>query len=102
MHTLHSPFAATVNEDYLDIDMNVTFTSGQNATGGNNMQCVFIPLIDDTILEGNETFDVLINSTVDDEDIVNITGQIITVTIEEDPNDCTYILIKGYKFNVQL
>ena len=82
--------------------MNVTFTSGQNATG-DNMQCVFIPLIDDTILEGNETFDVLINSTVDDEDVVNITGQIITVTIEEDPNDCMfYMCAKRYKFTVKL
>ena len=80
-------YVAKVNEDYLDIDMNVTFTSGQNATS-DNQQCVFIPLIDDTVLEGNETFDVLINSTAEDEDIVNITGQVITVTIEEDPNDC--------------
>ena len=78
---------ATVYEDYLPIDMNVTFVSGQNSTG-DNQQCVFIPLIDDTTLEGNETFDVLINTTADDEDIVNITAQVITVTIEEDPNDC--------------
>ena len=80
---------ATVNEDYLPIDMNVTFTSGQNSTG-DNQQCVFIPLIDDTTLEGNETFDVLVNTTADDEDIVNITAQVITVTVEEDPNDCKY------------
>ena len=67
--------------------MNVTFVSGQNSTG-DNQQCVFIPLIDDTTLEGNETFDVLINTTADDDDIVNITAQVITVTIEEDSNDC--------------
>ena len=82
-----SSYTATVNEDYLDIDMNVTFTSGQNATG-DNQQCVFIPLVDDTILEGNETFEVLVNATSEDEDIVNITSQVITVTIEEDSSDC--------------
>ena len=85
--------SATVNEDYLDIDMNVTFTSGQNATG-DNMQCVFIPLIDDTVLEGNETFDVLLTTTTDDEGLVNVTAQVITVTIEEDPNDCKRKLTK--------
>ena len=71
--------------------MNVTFTSGQNSSG-DNQQCVFIPLLDDTILEGNETFDVLINTTIEDEDIVNITAQVVTVTIEEDPNDCKLYL----------
>ena len=80
-----------MNEDYFNTDINITFTSGQSATG-DNMQCAFIPLIDDTILEGNETFVVFINSTVEDEDIVNITAQIITVTIEEDPNDCMYAI----------
>ena len=78
---------ATAYEDYLPIDMNVTFVSGQNSTG-DNQQCVFIPLIDDTTLEGNETFNVLINTTADDDDVVNITAQVITVTIEEDSNDC--------------
>lgn len=78
---------ATAYEDYLPIDMNVTFVSGQNSTG-DNQQCVFIPLIDDATLEGNETFNVIINTTADDDDVVNITAQVITVTIEEDPNDC--------------
>ena len=69
----------------------MTFTSGQNATG-ENQQCVFITLIDDDILEGNETFDVVV-TTLDD-DVVNVTDQVITVTLEEDPNDCK--LLCGY------
>ena len=56
---------------------------------------MFIPLIDDTTLEGNETFDVLINTTADDDDIVNITAQVITVTIEEDPNDCKDTILRS-------
>ena len=78
---------ATVNEDYVGIELNITFTSGQNASG-DNQQCFFIPIINDDILECNETFDILLTPIAEDEDIVNITGQIITVTIEEDPNDC--------------
>ena len=77
---------AIVNEDYLKFEMNITFVSGQNSTGDNE-QCFNIILLDDNILEGNETFDILIRPSPEDEDIVNITGGIITVTIEEDPTD---------------
>ena len=81
---------ATVNEDYLDVEVNITFTSGQNASG-DNQQCFFIPILNDDILECNETFDISLTPIAEDEDVVNITGQIITVTIEEDPNDCMLI-----------
>ena len=81
---------ATVNEDYLDVEVNITFTSGQNASG-DNQQCFFIPILNDDILECNETFDIFLTPIAEDEDVVNITGQIITVTIEEDPNDCMLI-----------
>ena len=78
--------AATVNEDYLEFEMNITFVSGQNATG-DNQQCFYVVLLDDNILEYNETFDILIRPSPEDEDIVNITNGIITVTIEEDSTD---------------
>ena len=81
-----------MNEDYLDIELNITFTSGQNASG-DNQQCFFIPILNDAILECNETFDILITPVAGDEDVVNITGQIITVIIEEDPNDCKFIIL---------
>ena len=79
-----------MNEDYLDVEVNITFTSGQNASG-DNQQCFFIPILNDDILECNETFDISLTPIAEDEDVVNITGQIITVTIEEDPNDCMLI-----------
>ena len=79
-------YAATVNEDYLEFEMNITFVSGQNSTG-DNQQCFYIVLLDDNVLEYNETFDILIRPSPEDEDIVNITGGIITVTIDEDPTD---------------
>ena len=78
-----------MNEDYLDVELNITFTSGQNASG-DNQQCFFIPILNDDILECNETFDVLLNPIAEDEDIVNITNRVFTVTIEEDPNDCKF------------
>ena len=78
---------ARVNKDYQAIDINVTFTPGQNSSG-DNQQCVYITIFDDTTLENSEIFDVLITTTSEDEDIVNITGQFVTVTIKEDANDC--------------
>ena len=87
LYVFFLPNPATVNEDYLDIDVIITFTSGQNATD-DNQQCVSIPILDDNVLEGNETFDLLVSPTPEDENVVNITGQVITVTIEEDNSDC--------------
>lgn len=78
--------SATVNSDYLDVEVNVTFTPGQSASG-DNQQCFFIPILNDYIVECNETFDVLISPISVDEDILNITMQVITVTIKEDHND---------------
>ena len=67
--------------------MNITFTSGQNSSG-DNQQCIFITIFDDSTLENSEVFYVLIMTTPVDEDIVNITGQVVTISIKEDANDC--------------
>ena len=79
--------------DYVSFEANVTFTSGQNATG-DNQQCIFIPLLDDDVLEGNQTFSVLITPAPGDEDVVviNSTNEMITVVIQEDPNDSMFQL----------
>lgn len=87
---------AIVNEDYLEFDMNITFISGQNSTGDNE-QCFYVVLLDDNILESNETFDILIRPSPEDEDIVNITSEIITVTIEEDPVDRKHTILQLFK-----
>ena len=67
--------------------MNITFTSGQSATG-DNQQCFSITILNDNVLECNETFDLFISPIPEDEDVVNITRQVLTVFIEEDANDC--------------
>ena len=79
--------------DYVSFESNITFTSGQSATG-DNQQCVFIPLLDDDVLEGNESFAVLITPAPGDEGVVviNSTDEMITVVIQEDPNDSTFQL----------
>ena len=66
--------------------MNVTFISGQNSTG-DNQQCFYVVLLDDDILEYNETFDIIITPTSEDEQIVNVIEEVITVTVEEDHTD---------------
>ena len=76
-----------MNEDYLDVELNITFTSGQNASG-DNQQCFSVVILNDDLLECNETFDILLTPLADDADVVNITERVFTVTIEEDPNDC--------------
>ena len=66
-------------------------TSGQNATG-DNQQCIFISLLDDDVLESNQTFNVLIIAAPGNEDVVIIssTDEMITVIIQEDPNDSKF------------
>lgn len=80
-------FTATVNEDYLDVELNITFTSGQNASS-DNQQCFSVLILNDDLLECDETFDIILTPLADDADVVNVTEPVFTVTIEEDPNDC--------------
>ena len=86
-----SHHAAIVNEDYLDVDINITFAFGPNLTG-NNRECVLVPFLDDSILEGNETFDILITPSAEDEEVLNVTERVITVTIQEDTMDCKAVI----------
>ena len=93
-------FTATVNEDYLDVELNITFTSGQNASG-DNQQCFSVVILNDDLLECNETFDILLTPLADDADVINITEPVFTVTIEEDPNDCMLIITTNvYLYNI--
>ena len=66
--------------------MNITFASGQSATG-DNQQCFSITILNDNVLECSETFDLLISPIPEDEDVVSITRQVLTVIIE-DTTDC--------------
>ena len=53
--------------------------------------CLLISIIDDTVLEGNQSFTVKITS---DDPGVNINCSSAVVTIHEDPTDCEFYLAK--------
>ena len=52
---------------------------------------IFITIFNDSTLENSEMFNIFITTTPEDEDIVNISGQVITVTIKEDADECKYL-----------
>lgn len=68
------------------------FTSGQSAAG-NNLQCIDLIIIDDHVLENNETLIVTLNSTVQDADIVQISPtkrELLLTIIESATVDCMF------------
>ena len=79
-------YAAMNNADYTLESIFVTFTSGQNQSY-NNKKCKTITVLDDSILEYNESFTLSLVATHP-----VITGAInkTTVVIMEDPSDCKF------------
>ena len=65
--------------------MNKTLTFLRGESVGSAARCVNISILDDDVVEANETFDVVLSSS----SLLQITGGTsIPVTIYEDPNDC--------------
>ena len=75
-------------KDYIGGTFTLIFIPGQSASG-NNLICVNLTILNDNLLEYNETFIVTLNSTQQDSNYIRIsTRQNITlVTIIEDPQD---------------
>ena len=75
-------------KDYIGGTFTLIFIPGQSASG-NNLICVNLTILNDYLLEYNETFIVTLNSTQQDSNYIRIsTRQNITlVTIIEDPQD---------------
>eukprot|EP00731_Ephydatia_muelleri_P007059 Em0003g1307a len=70
--TMQTHSISAINgKDYNGGQFILVFTSGQSAAG-NNLQCIDLIIIDDHVLENNETLIVTLNSTVQDADIVQI------------------------------
>ena len=90
------PHPAIYGADYTLESTDLTFTSGQNQSY-NTMQCktITIHVIDDSILEYNESFSLSIVAA--HPAIPGATNE-ITVVIKEDPSDCkfacTYTVIR--------
>ena len=75
-------------KDYIGGQFTLTFASGQSAMG-ENLQCFDLIIINDHILETNETLAVTLNSSRADSDVVRIlsTQWKLIVTIVDDPNE---------------
>jgi len=71
----------------------LTFTSGTRR-GPTSRRCRTISVIDDDAVESDETFTAVLNRTLEDIAVVNLSNgfQTATVTIVEDINDREYKL----------
>ena len=72
--------------------MMLTFTSGQSVGA---QHCAVLVAIDDSLIEGVETFNISLAASPSDENIVRFTiaEDVTTVTIMQDPNDSAYTTI---------
>ena len=75
------------------------FTSGQTVGA---QRCAVLFAIDDSLIEGVETFNISLAASPSDENIVRfaIAEDVTTVTIMQDPNDSAYTKnIKSYSYH---
>ena len=80
--------SAKPNLDYIDVEKNITFSSGLSAFQKDKM-CTNITIINDNVLEDAEDFQELLLPTLEDQDVVLIPAvlSVDVVTIIEDPHD---------------
>ena len=74
--------------DYIDVEKNITFSSGLSAFHKDKM-CTNITIINDNVLEDTEDFQALLLPKSEDQDVVLIPAvlSVDMVTIIEDPHD---------------
>ncbi len=65
-----------MNSDYNDLSYSVVFTSGST---DNAVRCVEIPILEDNVLEGNQTFTVTLDSS-DPGALLGTLSKTITIT----------------------
>ena len=82
------PAPATSSKDYINVEKNITFSTGLSAFLDDKI-CTNIIIINDTVLENVEEFEVLVSPTLEDQDVVLIPVvlSVDVVTIIEDPRD---------------
>ena len=85
-----------IRDDFMPIEEELTvltFTSGTRR-GPTSRRCRTISVIDDDAVESNETFTAVLNRTLEDIAVVNLSNgfQSATVTIIDDINDREYKL----------
>ena len=76
-------FFYTAGRDYSFLNTTLTFIHGESV--GSAARCINISILNDDVVEANETFDVVLSSS----SLLQITGVTSTpVTVYEDPTDC--------------
>ncbi|KAL5516904.1 hypothetical protein EMCRGX_G002348 [Ephydatia muelleri] len=95
------PITAKSNLDYIDVEKNITFSSGLSAFHKDKM-CTNITIINDNVLEDAEDFQALLLPTLEDQDVVLIPAvlSVDVVTILEDPHDGIEVGFEPNSYNV--
>ena len=68
---------ATDGSDYLGVSMDLVFTAG---TSNGTMQCLNVTIIDASLVESNETFNVIL---ITSNSVVELGNNLTTITITD-------------------
>ena len=86
-NTIHSQCAslsaAIAGSDYLSVSTDVVFSAG---TSNGGMQCINVTIIDDSEIEGDETFTVTLTTS---SPAVTLGNAVTTITITDNDGECT-------------
>ena len=83
---MHHLSAAIAGSDYVSVSMDVVFPVG---TSNGGMQCIDVTIIDDSEMEGDETFTVTLTTSSP----VTLGNAVTTITITDIDGECMYIAI---------
>eukprot|EP00731_Ephydatia_muelleri_P007285 Em0003g1533a len=87
------PITAIDGKDYIGGEFKLTFSPGQSMSG-NNSQCIDLIIINDHLLEHNETLLIILNSTKEDANIVKVSSagaELLLTILEISPSDTIQI-----------
>ena len=87
--------AATNGSDYLGVSVDLVFTAGSiNGT----MQCLNVTIFDDSLVESNETFTVIMTTS----SLVLILGNNVTTVVIMDNDRMIHVTVKPYSLTLLL
>ena len=85
IHFQCASFAAAIaGSDYVSVSMDVVFPAG---TSNGDMQCIDVTIIDDSEMEGDETFTVAL--TTSSPVVMTLGNAVTTITITDNDGECT-------------
>ena len=75
--------AAIAGSDYVSVSMDVVFPA---STSNGDMQCIDVTIMDDSEMEGDETFTVALTTS---SPVVTLGNAVTTITITDNDGECT-------------